>query len=99
MLVPHQPGERDARADPFRSGRLRGAGVFVRREPDGTWLGNFRLPPGLRPGWNDVRLRFADSDFGQTLRIAVDMPVQPGKVVLVGACDRQHLHREYRGSG
>ena len=61
--------------------------LFVRSEPDGTWLGNFRLPPGLPPGWNDVRLRFADSDFGQTLRIAVDMPLQPGKVVLVGACD------------
>ena len=61
--------------------------LFVRHEPDGTWLGNFRLPPGLRAGWNDVRLRFADSDFGRTLRVAVDMPVQPGHVVLVGACD------------
>ncbi len=61
--------------------------LFVRREPDGTWLGNFRLPPGLRSGWNDVRLRFADSDFGRTLRIAVDMPVEPSRVVLVGACD------------
>jgi len=61
--------------------------LFVRHEPDGAWLGNFRLPPGLRSGWNDVRLRFADSDFGQTLRIAVDMPVQPGAVKLGGACD------------
>ncbi len=61
--------------------------LFVRHEPDGTWLGNFRLPPGLRSGWKDVRLRFADSDFGQTLRVAVDMPVRPGRVVLVGACD------------
>ena len=61
--------------------------LYTRTEPDGSWLGNFRLPPGLKPGWNDVRLRFADSDFGQTLRIAVDMPVVPGKVILVGACD------------
>jgi len=61
--------------------------LFIRHEPDGTWLGNFRLPPGLNSGWNDVRLRFADSDFGQTLRIAVDMPLRPGRVVLVGACD------------
>jgi hypothetical protein len=61
--------------------------LFVRHEPDGTWLGNFRLPPGLKSGWNDVRLRFADSGFGQTLRIAVDMPLRPGRIVLVGACD------------
>jgi len=61
--------------------------LYVRHEPDGTWLANFRLPPGLRSGWNEVRLRFADSDFGQTLRIAVDMPLQPGRIVLVGACD------------
>jgi len=61
--------------------------LFVRRQPDGKWLANFRLPPGLKSGWNDVRLRFADSDFGRTLRIAVDMPLHAGKVVLVGACD------------
>ena len=61
--------------------------LYARSEPDGSWLGNFRLPPGLKPGWNDVRLRFADSDFGQTLRIAVDMPAMPGSVILVGACD------------
>jgi tRNA (mo5U34)-methyltransferase len=61
--------------------------LFVRHEPDGAWLGNFRLPPGLKSGWNDVRLRFADSDFGRTLRVAVDMPLRPGRIVLVGACD------------
>jgi tRNA (mo5U34)-methyltransferase len=61
--------------------------LFVRHEPDGTWFGNFRLPPGLGGGWNDVRLRLADSDFGRTLRVAVDMPLRPRGVVLVGACD------------
>jgi tRNA (mo5U34)-methyltransferase len=61
--------------------------LFVRHEPDGTWFSNFRLPPGLRAGWNDVRLRFADSDFGRTLRVAVDMPLRSHGVVLVGACD------------
>ena len=50
-------------------------------------MANFRLPPGLGGGWNDARLRFADSGFGQTLRVAVDMPLRPGRVVLVGACD------------
>jgi tRNA (mo5U34)-methyltransferase len=63
------------------------AALFVRHEADGAWMANFRLPPGLAAGWNGVRLRFADSDFGQTLRIAVDMPARPGNLVLVGACD------------
>ena len=61
--------------------------LFVRHEPDGTWLGNFRLPPGLAAGWHDARLRFADSDFGQPFRIAVDLPARAERVVLVGACD------------
>ncbi len=71
----------------FEAGGFGVPALFLRHEPDGKWLGNFRLPPGLRSGWNDVRLRFVDSDFSRTLRIAVDMPLQPGRVVLVGACD------------
>jgi hypothetical protein len=61
--------------------------LFVRHLPDGRWVANFRFPLGLGSGWNDVRLRFAASDFGRTLRIAVDMPVHAGPIVLVGACD------------
>jgi len=61
--------------------------LYVRQEPDGRWLANFRFPPGLGSGWQDVRLRFADSEFGRTLRFAVDMPVAAGPIVLVGACD------------
>jgi tRNA (mo5U34)-methyltransferase len=71
----------------FEAGGFGVPALFVRHEPDGAWMANFRLPPGLRGGWHDVRLRFADSGFGQTLRIAVDMPLRPGRVVLVGACD------------
>jgi tRNA (mo5U34)-methyltransferase len=62
--------------------------LYARHEPDGRWLANFRFPPGLRRGWNEVRLRFANSDFGRTLHIAVDTPVEAGgPLVLVGACD------------
>ena len=61
--------------------------LFVKHDPDGKWVANFRLPPGLAPGWHDARLRFADSEFGRTQRVAIDMPVRPGNVVLVGACD------------
>ncbi|HEX3748096.1 MAG TPA: DUF1698 domain-containing protein [Bryobacteraceae bacterium] len=61
--------------------------LFVRHEPDGAWLGNFRLPPGLQSGWNEVRLRLAGSDFGPPLRVAVDMPLHADRIVLAGACD------------
>jgi tRNA (mo5U34)-methyltransferase len=63
------------------------AALFVRHEPDGRWMANFRFPPGLPQGWSEVRLRLADSDFGRSLRIAVDMPLRLDRVVLVGACD------------
>jgi len=83
-----------AARDPVARGDLRlevgGFGVpalYVGRQPDGRWMANFRLPPGLPSGWNEVRLRFADSGFSPSLRIAVDMPLRPGRVVLVGACD------------
>ena len=71
----------------FEIGAFGVPALFVRHDPDGKWMANFRLPPGLPSGWNDVRLRFADSDFGRTVRIAVDMPLLPGRTVLVGACD------------
>jgi hypothetical protein len=61
--------------------------LYVRAEEDGTWLANFRLPPGLDAGWHAVRLRFPDSGFGRTLRIAVDMPLKIDRLVLNGACD------------
>ncbi len=57
-------------------------------EEKGAWMANFRLPPGLRSGWSPVRLRFADSAFGNTtLRIAVDLPLRTERLVLKGACD------------
>jgi len=62
--------------------------LYVRPDENGSWMANFRLPPGLRPGWSAVRLRFADSQWGDnTLRIAVDMPVLVDTLVMKGACD------------
>jgi tRNA (mo5U34)-methyltransferase len=61
--------------------------LYVRPDEDG-WMANFRLPPGLDSGWNTVRLRLADSRFGDTaLRIAVDMPLRVDRLVLKGASD------------
>jgi tRNA (mo5U34)-methyltransferase len=56
--------------------------LYTRPDQSGTWLANFRLPPGLGSGWNAVRLRFADSAFGNTtLRIAVDQPLRVERLV------------------
>lgn len=35
---------------------------------------NFKLPPGLPPGWHEVRLRIGQSRPGSPQRIAVDVP-------------------------
>jgi tRNA (mo5U34)-methyltransferase len=62
--------------------------LYVRPDEDGTWMANFRLPPGLRGGWSPVRLRFAGSAFGNTtLRIAVDLPLRVERLDLKGVCD------------
>jgi tRNA (mo5U34)-methyltransferase len=62
--------------------------LYVRPDEDGTWMANFRLPPGLGAGWSPVRLRFADSEFGNTtLRIAVDLPLRVERLLLKGVCD------------
>ena len=62
--------------------------LYVRPDESGAWMANFRLPPGLGSGWSAVRLRFADSAFGDTtLRIAVDLPLRVERLILEGVCD------------
>jgi hypothetical protein len=62
--------------------------LHVRPDTGDTCLANFRLPPGLGSGWRPVRLRLADSAFGNTtLRIAVDQPLRVERLVLQGVCD------------
>jgi tRNA (mo5U34)-methyltransferase len=63
--------------------------VHIRREGASRWQANFRLPPGLHPGWKPVRLRFPDTPFGNSLRIAVDMPPEAGELSLRDVCDGQ----------
>jgi hypothetical protein len=46
----------------------------------GIWQATLKLPPGLTPGWHDVRLRVADSALGSAHAVAVDMPL--GEAVL-----------------
>jgi tRNA (mo5U34)-methyltransferase len=40
------------------------------------WQANFKLPPGLSPGWHDVTVRLGDSQPSAPERIAVDVPLQ-----------------------
>jgi len=64
--------------------------VFVAKEL-GAWQANFKLPPGLEPGWHEVRLRTATSGWSEALRIAVDVPLHVESLVeslkITGACD------------
>jgi tRNA (mo5U34)-methyltransferase len=73
--------------------------LYVRPEPDGSWLANFRVPPGLAPGWHDVRLRLATSGFGRAFRIAVDMRAETAALTIDGACDGRSWTRGETAAG
>lgn len=51
------------------------------------WQADFRLPPGLTPGWHDVRVRVEQSRPSNALRIAVDLPLEPRSIQLAGVRD------------
>jgi tRNA (mo5U34)-methyltransferase len=62
------------------------AALWVERETDGRWRANFRVPPGLKPGWREVRLGLAGTKFSEPQRIAVDMSVQAREVAIASVC-------------
>jgi hypothetical protein len=59
--------------------------VFVGRV-EGGWLVNFKLPPGLSPGWHEVRLGTADAE-SNAVAIAVDLPIQAESLKITSACN------------
>lgn len=61
--------------------------VFVGDVEDAGCLVHFRLPPGLTPGWHEVRLRTAGSHASDALRIAVDIDSVAERLEIKGACD------------
>ncbi len=61
--------------------------LYVRGEEGARWQANFLAPPGLAPGWNTVRLRLADTDFSNVLRIAVAMPLHVSELHVERVCD------------
>ncbi len=50
--------------------------VHVHATGGDGWHANCKLPPGLDPGWYDVRLRVRASAWSNSVRIAVDVPEQ-----------------------
>lgn len=52
-----------------------------------TWVAHFKLPPGLSPGWNNVRLRIGNSRPSNEKRIAVDIPIQAGQLKIAAVSD------------
>jgi tRNA (mo5U34)-methyltransferase len=53
--------------------------VVVNLRP-GEWQANLRVPPGLAPGAHEVRLRTADSPYGNAFRIAMLAPSESAPV-------------------
>ncbi len=53
----------------------------------GACQANFKLPPGLDPGWHEVRVRTAASDWSNPLKITVDVPLHVESLEITGACD------------
>jgi tRNA (mo5U34)-methyltransferase len=54
---------------------------------DDEWQANFKLPPGLTPGWHDVRMRIGTSRPGSAQRIAVDVPLAAAEIQIQGVSD------------
>jgi tRNA (mo5U34)-methyltransferase len=67
-------------------GGLGAAPVTVHHKDD-HWYANFKLPPGLAPGWREVRVRTTDSPWSNPQRIAVDLPDSTESVEIAGMRD------------
>jgi hypothetical protein len=61
--------------------------IHVAQAGEDEWQTNFKLPPGLTPGWHEVRMRIGGSHPGSAQRIAVDVPLVTGEIQIDGLCD------------
>jgi tRNA (mo5U34)-methyltransferase len=61
----------------------------IRLEPNGPerWCVQFKLPPGLDPGWHEVRIRIGESRPSNAKRIAVDLAPDAGPIAIAGIAD------------
>lgn len=56
------------------------------REGD-VWQVNFKLPPGLEPGYHGVKVGIAGGTFSNAVQIAVDVVPAPDSLTVAGLCD------------
>lgn len=56
--------------------------AFHGRTAAGYWQVNFKIPPGLPPGWHPVRVGASNS-----IEIAVDMPLEVEALEIAAVCD------------
>jgi tRNA (mo5U34)-methyltransferase len=61
--------------------------VHLNRANSDEWQINFKLPPGLTPGWHDLRIRVKGSRSGSARRVAVDMPLVAGEIEIQAVSD------------
>ena len=60
--------------------------IHVGRQ-ESNWMATFKLPPGLEPGWHDVRLRVKGSRLSPPVRIAVDLPLATNQIQITSVAD------------
>ena len=68
--------------------------IFNARKEGGYWQMNFKLPPGLRPGWHPVRIGNSNA-----IEIAVDVPLEVSALKIASACDALTWERDRVSSG
>jgi hypothetical protein len=61
--------------------------IHLAPEGKGGWMANFKLPPGLSPGWHNVTVRAGDSAPSNALQVAVDVPLVCGELELRSLAD------------
>lgn len=73
--------------------------IDVRKFDERQWVATFKLPPGLAPGWHEVRLRTEESGLSGPARIAVDMPPVVDHINIESICDGRTWTRNEVSSG
>jgi hypothetical protein len=66
--------------------------IYVSKLESGAWQANFKLPPGLTPGWHDVATG-VNGAISNSRRIAVDLPVPAAELRITGASDGKTWER------
>ncbi len=61
--------------------------IHVGLVSESIWQANFKLPPGLSPGWHAVRVRVRNGAPSDGVGVAVDLPPPDGPVAITGVKD------------